>query len=144
MLAWMLLGKVSAACPADLVNAEAVSSGKPVTTEPELAGNSARPGKLIGASCTYTTSLVAQRVIAEGVPWSYEGPLRLAEARVESQIACPYITGDGGFQVVATELLDILVSCGYASSPLILEGRTLEVDGVRYVVLTSFQLAPAR
>lgn len=141
MLAWVLLIRdVWAGCPAELT--EAMLKGAPVSLETDLAANSARPGKLIGASCTYTTSAVAHRVVEEGAPWRYTGKLTFVASPSGSQVACPYVTGDGGFHLVATELLDSLVACGYENSSLALEGRALEVDGVRYVVLTSFQVAP--
>jgi hypothetical protein len=58
----------------------------------------------------------------------------------DSNISCPYTAGDGKFNLVATELLEAVVGCGYGSSTLSLEGRSLDVDGVRYVVLTSFRI----
>jgi hypothetical protein len=129
------------ACPANLVDPNAVAAGEPVSMELADASHSARPGPLMGASCLHSTGLMAKRVVDEGISWSYEGGLLPTSSLLDATVSCPFSTENGTFQVVATELLDAIVSCGYSTQRLLLEGRSLEVDGVRYVVITSFRLS---
>lgn len=130
------------ACPAELADPTAVASGESVRMTPDQAVHSARPGKLVGASCLASTGLMARRVMEEGAPWRWQGTLNPMEGNLESGASCPYTADQGTFNLLATGLLETIVLCGYATQPLDLEGQLLEVDGVRYVVLTAFRVPP--
>ena len=104
---------------------------------PEAAAHCARSKELVGANCSFTTGMTARRVLEEGAPWSWVGVLTPTDNAQPTRIAAPYRMDDGVL-VVATELLEGLVQEGIVGLNLRLEGRSLELDGVRYVVLTSF------
>ena len=104
---------------------------------PEAAAHCARSKELVGANCSFTTGMTARRVLEEGAPWSWVGVLTPTDNAQPTRIATPYRMDDGVL-LVATELLEGLVQEGIVGLDLRLEGRSLELDGVRYVVLTSF------
>ena len=113
--------------------------GEARAEEPLIAANHcAKSLKLIGANCAYTTGLMAGRVLAEGVDWSFNGALTATTNDLESRVACPYSAADA--QLVATEVLEGLVNAGGELTRSRLHGKTLELDGVRYVVLTAYSL----
>ena len=128
------------ACPAELVDPAAVAGGESVRLSPDQAVHSARPGKLVGASCLASTGLMARRVMEEGTTWRWQGTLTPMEGNLENSASCPYTAEGGTFNLLATGLLEALVVCGYAGQPLELEGQLLEVEGVRYVVITAFRV----
>lgn len=141
MMSWLVwAGLARATCPIELVDPVAVANGALVTVDEDVAGHSARPGKLVGTSCLYSTGLMAKKVLDGGTRWTYEGALAEVASPSDTGVSSPYTAANGSYNLVATELLELLVSCGYGSGPLALEGRSLEVDGVRYVVLTSFRI----
>jgi hypothetical protein len=140
MVSWMLWARLAEACPAELVNREAVESGAPVTVGSDVASMAAPPGKLLGSSCLYSTGLMARRVMEEGSGWTWEGQLAPMVGNMDAPVSCPFTVADGSLNVIANGLLDAVVSCGYAEKALVLEGRSLDLDGVRYVVLTSFRI----
>lgn len=99
----------------------------------------AKKADLVGANCSYTTGMMAQRVLAEGTPWNYTGTLSSSENALDSHVASPYTVGPGGsVNVVATEVLESLTEQGAQGDRLSLSGKRLEVDGVTYFVLTSY------
>jgi hypothetical protein len=123
----------SAAAPA--VNAAA-------TMDVAVASHSARAGELIGSNCSYTTGMMARRVLEEGQDWSYVGTLEATGNNLGSMVAVPYTAPDG-VNVIANELVELMSSDGHLRSRLSLTGKLLEVDGVRYVVLVSFKVINA-
>ena len=114
------------------------------TVDATAATHCAKSGALVGANCSYSTGSMARRVVEEGGDWSYTGTLATSEDTLESHVACPFVTtSDRAVHVVANELLEVITSNGHAAASLRLEGKTLEVDGVHYVVLTSFHVVNA-
>ena len=103
------------------------------------ASHCARAGELIGSNCSYTTGTMARRVIEDGVDWAWEGALEASANDLTSLVAAPF-TVRGSTHVIANELVALLLTDGLARARLSLVGRFLEVDGVRYVVLTSFKV----
>lgn len=102
------------------------------------AGNPAhcaRRADLVGpGACSWTTEMVAQRVLEEGTPWSYVGRLVRSEEVLASKVAAPYTIGpDARIHVVANEILENVDATGR----LELAGRLLDVDGTTYFVVTS-------
>jgi len=106
------------------------------------ASHSARAGELIGSNCSYTTGMMARRVLEEGQDWSYVGTLAPTGNNLGSMVAVPYTAPDG-VNVIANELVELMSADGYLRSRLSLTGKLLEVDGVRYVVLVSFKVINA-
>lgn len=98
----------------------------------------AKSAELVGSACSYTTGMMAQRVIAEGKPWSFSGTLARATADLESHVAAPFTVGPDRMHVVANEILESLTASNAQSGRVSLQGRTLEVDGIKYFVLTGF------
>ena len=107
--------------------------------DPATASHCARGEVLVGANCSYSTGMMARRVVEDGQEWSFVGTLTATDNALTSLVAAPFTAGAGP-HVIATELLEQLVQQGHAAARLSLMGRVLEVDGVRYVVLTSFRV----
>lgn len=134
----------ASACP----YVESVASGEPVLTaqvDDSAAAHAARSAALVGANCSYSTGLMARKVIAEGRDWSFVGSLKTSTNDLASRVATPFQTvgGDAAGLVVGTELLETLVAAGHADATLALSGRAMEIDGVNYIVLTSFRVINA-
>jgi len=109
------------------------------TVDTSVASHCARAASLVGSNCSYTTGMMARRVIEEGQDWTYIGELAQTGNDLANKVAAPYSVADG-FHVIANELVEVLSQEGHANARLSLAGRLLEVDGVRYVVLTSFRV----
>lgn len=92
----------------------------------------------MGTNCSYTTGMMARRVVEEGADWSYVGALTPSTNDLESLVAAPFTAG--GHHVIANELVEALTVDGLSNVRMILGGKLLEVDGVRYVVLTSYKV----
>lgn len=123
------------ACP----GAEAVAADAASTTA-EAASHSATNARLVGANCSYSTSLMAGRVLKEGSDWSFSGVLKDTSNNLESHVASPFRAEGDGALVIATEILESLVLTGVVGRKVSLEGRVLDVDGVRYAVVTSYRV----
>lgn len=120
-------------------SAVVVDSGKVVAVD---AARAPRSAELIGTSCSFRTGMIARRVVAEGEDYAYMGTLKAVPGEAEGDVACPYRIGTAdGACVVANELVEHLQAQGVAARELSLEGRTLELDGVRYVVLTAYTVS---
>jgi hypothetical protein len=126
----------SAAPPAPAV---AVATAEAASVDTAAASHCARAGKLIGSNCSYTTGMMARRVLEEGQDWTFVGELTTSRNDLASMVAAPFTVSDG-FHVIANELVELMNQEGHAGSRLSLVGKLLEVDGVRYVVLTSFRV----
>jgi hypothetical protein len=107
--------------------------------QPAVApGNCARQGELVGLeNCAWTTSLMAQRVLADGAPYTYVGGLVPSTLALPSKVAAPFTvgpaTGPGAMFVIANEVLGTL---GSSAGRVKLTGKVLEVEGIRYFVAT--------
>lgn len=113
----------------------------PMPRESEAAvdpAKCARQSELVGVdNCSWTTGMMAQRVLAEGVPWSYVGKLVPSDNALPSKVASPFTVGpDGTIHVVANQVLEALQRRGATSGRLELTGKLLEVEGIKYFVLT--------
>jgi hypothetical protein len=98
----------------------------------------AKKAELVGGACSYTTGMMAQRVLSEGKPWSFTGTLARTAGDLESHVAAPYTVGPDKVHVVANEVLEALTAANAHAGRVGLEGKLLDVDGVKYFVLTSY------
>jgi hypothetical protein len=109
-----------------------------VSIDLEAAAHCARSQSLVGDACSFMTGMTARRVLDEGVAWTWAGAL--TPHAIEGEIAAPFRAA-GEERVLATELVETLVNAQHAASLCLYIGRSLEIDGVTWVVLTAY--APA-
>ncbi len=97
----------------------------------------AKKASLVGENCSYSTGMMAQRVHAEGKDTSLSA-VRLAkqDEMLASHVAAPYQVGD--MYVIANVVVEQISD---PSASLALSGKGLEVDGVKYLLVTSFKQA---
>ncbi len=93
----------------------------------------AKRAALVGSACSYSTGMMASRVLEQGKDFSYTGTLQKADAPLASKVAAPYTIGPDAIRVIANEVLEGADLDARATWT----GKTLEVDGVVYFVLTS-------
>ena len=98
----------------------------------------ARQAELVGTgNCAWTTGLMAQRVLTEGVPWTFVGKLVPSTNDLPSKVAAPFTVGpDATIHVIANEVLDVLQRAGSTVNRLEISGKLLEVDGIKSLVIT--------
>jgi hypothetical protein len=121
------------------------SDGKPCPPVTD-GGDSVRPdpsrcatqAELIGPeNCAWTTTMMAQRVLDDGAPWTYVGRLVPSSVVLTSKVAVPYTVGpDAAIFVIANEVLDSLARSGASRSRIQITGKVLEVEGIVYFVPT--------
>lgn len=96
------------------------------------ASSCAKSTALVGNQCSYTTGMMAQRVLAEGADFSFTGSLSQTPNDLASHVAAPFTLANGAVHVVANEVLDNVD----AQARQTLEGKRLTVNGVDYFVVT--------
>lgn len=98
----------------------------------------AKKAELVGGNCSYTTGMMAQRVLSEGKPWTFTGRLVKDDNALDSHVAAPFVVGPDRVHVVANEVIETMSASGATASRVTVEGRLLEVDGLRYFVITRY------
>jgi len=97
----------------------------------------AKKASLVGENCSYSTGMMAQRVHAEGKDTTLASVhLAKQDEMLASHVAAPYQVGD--MYVIANEIVEQISD---PSASLALSGKVLEVDGVKYLLVTSFKQA---
>lgn len=94
----------------------------------------ARNHALVGAGCAWSTGAMAQRVNAEGRAAAVTAKLVTSSESLSSEVAAPYRAGE--FYVIANQVLEL----ADPSTVLSMTGKVLEVDGVKYFLVTGFRV----
>jgi hypothetical protein len=132
-LVLLLAGPLSARAADEPI---AVLGSQVRSTQPDRI---ARSEALLGAADSYRTGMTVRRVLAEGTDYTYTGKL-VASPSNPGPLSCPYqLAGQPETCLLGTELLEHLDQKGPVREELKLEGRILEVDGIRCIVLTAYQ-----
>jgi hypothetical protein len=117
-------------------NTELASTQATVPVQAD-ATRCAKKASLVGENCSYSTGMMAQRVHAEGKDTSLASvQLAKQDKMLESHVAAPYQVAD--MYVIANEVVEQISD---PSASLALSGKVLEVDGVKYLLVTSFKQA---
>lgn len=102
----------------------------------------AKNAELVGSNCSYSTGMMAQRVLEEGKPYTFTGKLAPSSNELRSRVAAPYVIGpESEVNVVANEVVESLVASGAGAIRITVTGRLLEVDGIQYFVATEYEQA---
>jgi len=97
-----------------------------------------RSAAIIGGACSFCTGLMSRRVVTQGAAYTFVGRLQKQETVADS-VACPYtLEGQPDTCVLATEFVENLADQIAEGAQVAVEGRILDLDGLRYVVLTAF------
>jgi hypothetical protein len=128
----VLLPGVALACPGHLdgQHADVDAAANPAAC--------AKKAELVGGACSYTTGMMAQRVLMEGSTWTYSGRLTRFDGTSPANVAAPFTVGPDSVYVIGNEVVEELVAAGAQGGRVALEGRRLDVDGVKYFVITGF------
>lgn len=125
--------------------ATSAQAGPPaeVHVDDATAVRTASSARLVNGGSSYSTGLLARRVMEQGTDWASSGSLTNAEIDPDATVAIPYtLADDSNVHILATELVESLTNANDVGQPLAMSGRLMEVDGVRYVVLTSYRVLP--
>src|SRR5688572_11939016 len=128
----LLVPTAALACPGKEM--AATSDVKPVLASATAnldPTHCAKNAALVGDNCSYSTNLMAQRVHAEGKETTVTAKLEKTDKVLSSQVAAPWAVGD--MRVIANEVAESLD----AAAMLSMTGKVLEVDGVKYLLVTA-------
>lgn len=96
----------------------------------------AKKAALVGDNCSYSTGMMAQRVDADGTATKVVAQLAKQDKMLDSHVAAPYKVDD--LYVIANQVLEQVTD---PTQKLAFEGKVLEVDGIKYFLVTSVQKA---
>jgi len=123
------------ACPGETVRTE----GKKVVAND--AAHCARSDGVIGAHCSYATGVMARRVLEQGEDTELVATLLEVDDDVPGGVSAPYrLAEDPKSRVIANELIEQMVRTNRIGHPIEVDARELDVDGVRYYVLTAYEV----
>lgn len=109
--------------------------------DPDAATHCATSTALLGAGSSYSTTLMARRVMEQGDEWSEVAALTAASPDPETMVAAPFtLVEDATVRVLATQLIESLANAKNIGPRLQLAGKQMDIDGTRYVVLTSYRV----
>ncbi|MCA9569267.1 MAG: hypothetical protein KC656_15570 [Myxococcales bacterium] len=132
----LLLGlaapSIALACPG---KGDTTTASAHVDAASPDAASCAKKAALVGSACSYSTGMMASRVLEQGKDFTYTGTLRKADEPLASKVAAPYTVGPDSIRVIANEV----VETASPDARTTWTGKTLEVDGVRYFVVTGFE-----
>ena len=120
--------------PKDKAAVEKTSDFKPKATA------CAKKASLMGAACSYTTGMMAQRVEAEGKDYSYKGLLEDQPKAEVKGVAVPFTLGPNkSIHVIANEFVEELTVAGFDDNELELNGKVLDIQGTRFFLLERYR-----
>jgi hypothetical protein len=129
LLVALSVPSVALACP----GAEMASTSTQTTTVSAAdPTHCAKNAALVGANCQWSTGAMAQKVHAEGKDTQLTATLAPQKKVLASQVAAPYLAGD--LYVIANTVIEQADT----TRALSLTGKVLEVDGVKYFLVSSF------
>jgi hypothetical protein len=132
--ALLLAAPTAEACPGKTEMASADSRTELASTHAAVdPTHCAKSAALVGSNCKWSTGQMAQRVQAEGKDVQLTTRLAKQEQALASQVAAPFKAGE--MYVIANQVIEQ----ADASASLALAGKVLEVDGVTYLLVTSFE-----
>lgn len=124
---------VALACDGMKEQTAAATANTVPTTAAVDPAHCAKNAELVGSNCSFSTGMMAQRVLDEGAAYTFAGILSATKNQLASHVAAPWTIGpEGAVHVIANEVVEQLDGKGRVA----LEGRILEVDGIRYFVAT--------
>ncbi len=132
----MALPVTALACPPRQATAQATPAQADTQMAAADAAACAKSAELVGDACSYTTGMMAQRILSEGGDFAFTGSLVRASDDLESHVAAPFVVG-GNVRVVANEVIETAP----ADTRVALTGKRLEVGGVQYFVVTEVTAA---
>lgn len=132
------LGSTAMACPGKTATAATASASEESVASLDAAA-CAKKASLVGSSCSYSTGMMASRVLEQGASFSYTGKLQSVDQKLESNVAAPFALADDT-RVIANEVVESIED---TTARLTWKGKLLEVDGVKYFVVTGFEKASA-
>lgn len=112
------------ACPGSEKAAEATAMASADPT------HCAKDSSLVGSCCSYSTNMMAQRVHADGAETVITAFFTNTSEMLASKVAAPWMVGD--YRVIANSVME----GADTTNPLAVKGRVLEVDGVKYLLVT--------
>ena len=141
LVAALMVPTAAFACGGSKTKVADAQTANAETTEVAAAAvdptHCAKKAELVGSNCSYTTGMMAQRVLEEGKSWNFTGSLTAATNDLESNVAAPYTVGpEGKINVIANEVVENLVNDKGDAARIALTGKLLEVDGTTYFVAT--------
>ena len=123
--------------PPDSAKSDTVTAAATATPE---ASACAKSVSLMGSGCSYTTGMMAQRVLAEGKKYAYTGTLTAQPEGTRAGVAVPFSIGSqGDIHVIANEYVEALTTDGSGTNKLELSGKVLDVNGTRFFLLEGYK-----
>lgn len=116
----------------------------PLEASLEEATRCGRDVPLHTESCSYSTGNLARRAVEEGLPWQQTTALEAVSSPPNPMVFTPVLANpqDPSY-LIGTAFLERVTAAFPLDNPLLLSGRSLEVDGVRFVVLMGAEPLPA-
>ena len=94
-----------------------------VKSEKGNAAACAQNAELLGSACSYSTNMMAERVLAEGRHYSYVGTMHQARNELASHVAAPFTVGPkNDINVIANEIVEDLHKVGAQKKRLDMSG----------------------
>lgn len=93
----------------------------------------AKNAELVGSCCSYSTNMMAQRVHADGAETTLTAFFTKTSEMLASKVAAPWSVGD--YRVIANSVMEGTDTDG----ALVVKGKVLEVDGVKYLLVTTVE-----
>jgi hypothetical protein len=132
ILAGLSAPALALACPGSKTQTASVEAPAPeVQLAAVSASDCAKKAEFIGGNCSYSTNMMAQKVMDQGESFSYTGAMFKSDNELDSHVAAPF-TIKGDIHVIANAVLDTLPG---VDGRMAMNGKMLEVDGTKYFLV---------